>query len=111
MAAAAMAWAGVAMADARIVSPALDETVHSNTGTIRVVVQDVPTGSRLQPLLDGEAAREPATDPVFYLHDVPRGTHELIVAVVDQSGREVARTSPVMFHVWHASRLFRPRER
>jgi hypothetical protein len=108
--AAAMAWVGMAMAEVRVVSPAIDETVHSNTGSIRVIVEDVPRGLQLQPVLDGEVISEPAADPVFYLHDVARGTHELTVKVVDAGGREVTRTSPVTFHVWHASRLFRHRK-
>jgi hypothetical protein len=106
-AAATMASVGTALAEARVVSPAVDETVHSNTGSIRVVVQDVPRGLQLQPALDGEAFGQPVADPVFYLSDIPRGTHELTVQLLDARGREVMRTSPVTFHVWQASRLFR----
>jgi hypothetical protein len=46
---------------------------------------------------------------VFQLRDVARGTHELTVRLLDAQGREVTRTAPVTFHVWHASRLFRNR--
>ena len=102
-----MALAGSALAEARVVSPAVDETVHSNTGSIRVVVQDVPRGLQLQPALDGAVVSEPVADSVFYLRDVTRGTHELTVKLLDADGREVMRTSPVTFHVWQASRLFR----
>jgi hypothetical protein len=109
--AAAIAWSGVAMAEARVVSPAIDETVHSNTGSIRVVVADVPRGLQLQPLLDGEAVSEPVAASAFDLSGVTRGTHELTVRLLDADGREVMRTSPVTFHVWQASRLFRNRQR
>jgi hypothetical protein len=109
--AATMALVGAALAEARVVSPAVDETVHSNTGSIRVIVQDVPSGLQLQPLLDGEAMSGPVADSVFYLRDVTRGTHELTVKLLDAGGREVMRTPPVTFHVWHASRLFRHRVR
>jgi hypothetical protein len=109
--AATMAWVATALAEARVVSPAVDETVHSNGGNIRVVVQDVPRGLQLQPALDGEAVGEPVADPVFYLRDIPRGTHELTVQLLDAGGREVMRTSPVTFHVWRASRLFRHGQR
>jgi hypothetical protein len=54
---------------------------------------------------------EPAADSVFYLNGVTRGTHELTVKLLDAGGREVVRTSPATFHVWHASRLFRHRKR
>jgi len=109
--AAAMTLVGMAMAEARVVSPAIDETVHSNTGSIRVIVEDVPRGLKLQPVLDGEVMSEPVADSVFYLRGVTRGTHKLTVKLLDAGGREVSRTSPVTFHVWHASRLFRHRER
>jgi len=105
--AAAMAWAGTALAEARVVSPAVDETVHSNTGSIRVVVRDVPRGWQLQPALDGAVVSEPVADSVFYLRGVTRGTHELTVKLLDAGGREVSATSPVTFHVWQASRLSR----
>lgn len=107
--AAAVTMAGMAMAEARVVSPAVDEMVHSNTGTVRVVVDDVPSGLRLQPVLDGEVTREPVADSEFYLRGVNRGTHELVIKLVDAGGREVGRTSPVTFHLWHASRLMRHR--
>jgi len=109
--AATLTFVGMAMAEARVVSPALDETVHSNTGSIRVIVEGAPRGLQLQPLLDGEAMSEPVTDPVFYLRGVTRGTHELTVRLLDAGGREVIRTPPVTFHVWQASRLFRQRQR
>jgi hypothetical protein len=109
--AAAMTLVGTAMAEARVVSPTIDETVHSNTGSIRVIVEGVPGGLQLQPVLDGEAMSEPIADSVFYLRGVTRGTHELTVKLLDAGGQEVIRTSPVTFHVWHASRLFRHRQR
>jgi len=112
LAAAAMtAFVSTAFGEARVVSPEADETVHSNGGSIRVIVQGIPSGLQLQPALDGEAVSEPLADSVFYLHGVTRGTHELTVKLLDASGREVMRISPVTFHVWHASTLFRHRGR
>jgi len=108
---AAMTLVGTAMAEVRVVSPAIDETVHSNTGSIRVIVQDVPRGLRLQPVLDGAAMSEPVADSVFYLRGVTRGTHQLTVKLLDAGGREVSQTPPVTFHVWQASKLFRHRQR
>jgi hypothetical protein len=105
--AAALAWVGPALAEARVVSPAVDETVHSNTGSIRVVVQDVPRGLQLQPALDGSVVSEPVAQSVFYLRDVPRGTHELTVKLLDARGQEVSQTPPITFHVFQASRLLR----
>jgi hypothetical protein len=106
-----MTFVGVAMAEARVVSPAIDETVHSNTGSIRVIVEGAPRGLQFQPVLDGEVVSEPVADSVFYLRGVTRGTHELTVRLLDPGGREVIRTSPVTFHVRQASRLFRHGQR
>jgi hypothetical protein len=91
----------------RIVTPAPDETVHSNAGVVPVVVTGAPRGARLQPLLGGEPAGEPQSAAAFELHGVPRGTHRLQVLVLDERGQPVARSEPVEFHVWQASRLFR----
>jgi hypothetical protein len=104
---ACLALLGVAHAAPAIVSPAMDETVHGNTGSIRVVVQGVPAGMHLLPVLDGLPASEPVFDAVFHLRAVPRGTHELSVRLLDADGRTVMQTPPVSFHVWQASRLFR----
>jgi hypothetical protein len=110
-AAAAVTCIGTAMAEVRVVSPAIDETVHNNSGSIRVVVEGAPSGYQLQPMLDGAAMGEPVADSVLHLRGVTRGTHELTVRLFDAKGREVMQTSPVTFHVWQASRVFRHRQR
>jgi hypothetical protein len=101
----------VAAAQPRIVSPAADQTVHSNNGVVRVVVADVPHRQRLQPLLDGVAVSPPVEPPEFDLQGVVRGEHVLVVKIVDADGREVGRTAAVRFYVFHASKLIHPEPR
>jgi hypothetical protein len=61
---------------------------------------------RLRPLLDGEPAAEPVSAAAFELQGV-RGTHHLVVELVDRDGRPAARTEPVALRLWRASRPFR----
>lgn len=107
-AAAASALCALSVAAPRIVSPAADATVHSNSGEVQVVVQDVPPGRRIQALLDGAVASPPLEATTIELQDVPRGEHLLVVRALDADGREVARSDAVRFHVFHASRLRPP---
>jgi hypothetical protein len=91
----------------RIVEPASDATVHSNGGEVAVVVAGAAPDARLRPLVDGRAQGGWGRASRFDLHGIPRGTHRLVVVELDAQGRELARTAPVEFHVWHASRLMR----
>lgn len=99
---------GMAAEQPQIVSPDVDQTVHSNSGDVRVVVAGVPPRRLVQPLLDGVAASAPVEPPELDLHGVARGEHVLIVKIVDADGREVGRTAAVRFYVFHASKLIRP---
>ncbi len=106
---AAAAWlCTLAVAAPRVVSPAADATVHSNSGEVQVTVQDVPAGQRIQALLDGAVASPPLEASTIELQDVARGEHLLVVRTLDAEGREVARSAAVRFHVFHASRLRPP---
>ncbi len=107
----ALLFSGVALAQPRIVSPGVDETVHSNSGEIRVVVEGVPPQQLIQALLDGIAASAPVKPPEIELQGVVRGEHVLVVRVVDADGSEVGRTDAVRFYVFHASKLIRPEPR
>lgn len=96
--------ASTALAQPRIVRPAADEVVHSNSGIVTVEVTGVAAGSRLLPVLDGRAQGEPQDGPVAELKGVERGRHTVEVIVVGGPD-DGARTPPVLFHVFHASRL------
>ncbi len=95
----------VAGAAARIVAPAADATIHDDGGTVHVVVEGVPPGDSVLPLLDGSPLRAYFATPEFDLHDVPRGTHDLYVEVPGLREFAVGRTPTVRFHVRQVSRL------
>lgn len=92
----------------RIVTPAPEETVHSNAGTVPVVVEGRRAGETLRPVLNGEALPKTYRTSAFELPGVPRGAHRLVVEVLDDKGQLRVRTPSVRFFVWQASRLNPP---
>jgi len=99
-----VAGATLAIAEPRIVRPEPDQVVHSNSGTVVLVVTGVPAGASLLPLGDGRAHGEPQPGPVVKLHGVDRGTHTREVLVIGGPA-DGARSPSVRFHLFHASRL------
>jgi len=86
----------------RIVTPAPEETIHDNSGTVAVIVAGAKPGDRLRPVLDGVASAQSHVAPAFELQGVPRGTHQLAVERLDADGRAIERTPAVTFFVWQA---------
>ena len=79
--------------------------VHSNSGTVPVIVTGAPPDARFVAVLDGQ--RQPVRgNSAFEIPGVDRGTHTLSVLLVDDGGRVTGSTGVVEFHVWQASRLF-----
>jgi hypothetical protein len=98
-----------ALAGARITEPVAGATIHDNSGDVHVTVAGVPPGDSVLPVLDGKAAQVYYATPVFDLHGVPRGTHDLHVDVQSPRERIVGRTPTVRFQVWQATRLNPPK--
>ena len=97
--------------DISIVAPVHDETVRSNAGTIAVelsVATKLEAADTLTILLDGEPVHEGARTLAFPLINVDRGTHSLQAMVVGASGRELARSPSVTFHLQRVSILNAP---
>jgi len=88
----------------RILTPAPEETVHSNAGTVPVVVEGHRAGETLRPVLNGKALAKTHHTSAFELQGVPRGTHRLVVEVLDDKGQLRVRSKSVRFFVWQASR-------
>lgn len=87
-----------------IEEPRDGEVIHTNSGDVTVVVSGVEPEQRVQAVIDGRSG-DAVTPPTLQLHGIERGDHTLVVRVLDENSREVDRTAPVTFHVWHASRL------
>jgi hypothetical protein len=86
-----------------ILSPAPDQTFRDDDRLLPVSVrmnQPLPEGHGLVYLLDGTAHNASPTRALNYtLSGVERGEHRIEVATVDGSGKEVARTAPVVVHM------------
>ncbi|MGH8516931.1 MAG: DUF4124 domain-containing protein [Panacagrimonas sp.] len=94
---------GAAPLSVSIMSPTADETFRGDDRLLPVSVrmnQPLPDGYGLLYLLDGAAQNaEPTRALNHTLEGVERGEHTVVVATVDGSGREVARTAPVIVHM------------
>jgi hypothetical protein len=83
-------------------SPGPDETVWDDgEGHLDVAVSVSPAikpGQYLRALLDGSPRDAVSGNGSLRLSDMDRGTYTLQVAVVDQSGRTLSVSEPVVFH-------------
>jgi len=89
-------------AEIRVISPAPDQT-------FRGADQDVVIGVQLTPPQDAPAlvyfldeqplTVQPISDTSYTLEAIDRGSHTVVVALMDAEGREVTRSEPVTFHV------------
>lgn len=94
-----------------ILVPVQDATVRSNAGTVAVELSVDPKldpGSTLTLLLDGEPVHKDERRLALPLVNVDRGTHSLQAIVVGGSGRELARSPSVTFHLQRVAILTAP---
>lgn len=92
-----------------ITSPANDETLSANEGNVSVSVSVEPRlfpGHTIVLYLDGSPAGEGSGQ--FNLTNLDRGTHTLVAAVKDQSGKEFIKSESVSFTVQRHSILHKP---
>lgn len=86
----------------RILVPEPDASIRSTPGDLIVTVTSDPAlqqGHSYRLLLDGKAIGTAGRSPVFPLHNVDRGTHQLAVEIIDQSGRVLEKTPSQPFHM------------
>jgi len=106
-----MAGGSAMAANLHIAAPQPGQVIHDNDGRVAVVVADLPSGARLQAMLDGAPMGEVQEAPAFELADVPRGLHRLRVVLLDDQDRELASSEDVEFTLWRASVRLRPPSR
>lgn len=90
----------------RILVPEPDAIIRANDGELIVSVSSDPTllpGHLYRLFLDGVPVGEPARSPVFPLHNLDRGTHQLSVEIVDQRGQTLEQTPNQPFHMRRVS--------
>lgn len=94
-----------------ITSPANDQAIRANDGTLSLTVETDPPLSGNH-LLRAEVAGSPAGDPVpgngntshqLQLEELDRGSHAISVVVLNARGEVVQRSSPVQVHVQRTS--------
>lgn len=94
--------------------PLPEQTIHDNTGSVRVSVAlqglALGPGDRLRVLIDGQPYGPDQFVLDFTLQDVKRGEHTLQVQVVDAKSIVVVGSSTIKFHLWRASALFPARK-
>jgi len=86
----------------QILSPAADEAIRNNAGSVSVTVQAEPAlqpGHAYQVLLDGQPFGAPGEETTFELSNVDRGTHQLAVAVVDAQERVLQQSESLSFSI------------
>jgi len=90
----------------RILAPEPDSTIRDIQGNLIVTVTNDPElqpGHTYRLLLDSKVYGEATRSPVFPLSNIDRGTHQLSVEIVDESGRVAERTPNQPFHMLRIS--------
>jgi len=94
-----------------ILTPGDGETIHDNSGTVRVrVVGGDPAAAGYQAYVDGTPRGPIALTTGFTLVGIDRGEHQLAVAAVDGRGNPIDTSREITFYMWQASRLFPGRQ-
>jgi hypothetical protein len=89
-----------------IVQPDPDATIRNNAGELAVSVTSNPAlhpGHQYRLLLDGAPAGAPGESPVLMLQNVDRGSHQLVVEVIDSQGKSLQSSTPRVFHMMRTS--------
>ena len=89
-----------------IVQPEHDTTLRNNAGELSVSVTSDPAlqpGHLYRLLLDGSPIAPATSEPTFALGNIDRGSHQLIVEVVDDKGQTLQSSPPRTFHLLRTS--------
>ncbi len=88
-----------------IVQPAHDAALRNNAGELSVSVTSEPVlqpGHLYRLVLDGSPMAT-TSEPGFTLQNVDRGSHQLIVEIVDSGGQALQSSPPHTFHLLRTS--------
>jgi len=92
-----------------ITSPARNENIRANDGNVLIKLNLTPAlqahlGHQFEYLLDGKSVLKSARPDM--LNNLDRGTHTLVVQVIDKNNRVLIHSDSVSFHL---QRFFKPR--
>lgn len=91
----------------KITSPAHNETIRDNTGSVYVTTQIAPrfeTGLTLQLFVNNIAHSSPSTTSTFALKNIERGEHTLLVKLFNEQ-KEIIALSPEKTFFMHREGL------
>lgn len=91
---------------ASIISPQDDQPLRSNDGTINIHVSTDPVKENTQTLqlyLDGKKLGSPQMSSTIRAANIDRGTHQVQVTLLDEDGKELAKTQVVTVHLLRAT--------
>ena len=89
-----------------VMQPEPDATIRNNAGELTVSVTSTPAlhpGHQYRLLLDGVPVGLPGTSPVLMLQNIDRGSHQLLVQVIDSQGESLQASAPRVFHMMRTS--------
>ncbi len=93
--------AGAPYTEFVIISPTDDEAVRSNNGSVGVSMSLAPSLHAQHAVVvsvNGQKVGKGSSTSLT-LQNLPRGTHTVQAAVVDETGKEVIRSKSVTFHI------------
>ena len=102
----------------QIVAPENDATVRNNAGDLQVAIDSQPElqpGHQYRLIIDGVPVGEPDASPNRQLNNIDRGSHQLVVEIVDAQGKPLQQSEPLVFHMMRTSlaqrRMIKPCEK
>lgn len=90
----------------KILSPEPEATIWDNQGNLSILVQIEPALKKnhdLQLLFDGKPLGSPQTAPAFSLTNIERGSHTIVVTVIDKTRTVIQTTPSITFYMHKAS--------
>ncbi len=83
----------------RIVSPSEDQAISHGGGQVTVTVDASPKKANLRLSLNGNTVYQGAFRDSIDLENISRGTHTLRATLESKSGKALAQSGPVVFHM------------
>ena len=85
-----------------IISPKMNETIHNNSGNVKVGISLVPNLRAMHSItlyLDGKELLKGKRQTAFDLQNIDRGSHTMRVSVLDKNNVALISSKSVIFHL------------